>query len=238
VKILVVTSVFPNVKQPTLGVFVRERMFKVAEHCEVKVVAPVPWFPFIRYVKKGYRPLVPYREIQDGIEVLHPRFFNFPGIFKCFDGIFFFLSSLVTVLKLKRCFNFDVIDAHFAYPDGIGAVLLGKLFKKPVSVTVRGTIEKLSKYALRRSQITYALKRVDKVFTVCRALKGVVVGLGIPEDKMTVISNGVDLEKFKKIDRAAARMELKLPLDKKIIISVGGLVERKGFTESSQSCPK
>jgi len=228
-KILVVTSVFPNSEQPTLGVFVRERMFRVARHCELKVVAPVPWFPFIGLIKPGYRPLVPFREVQDGIEVFHPRFFNVPGIFKCLDGFFFFLSALVTVARLRRSFRFDVIDSHFVYPDGLGAVLLGKVFGVPVTITLRGTIRKLSRYMLRRWQIRYALGSAARVFTVCEDLKRAATDLGIPSGHVEVVPNGVDLAKFRRVAREGARRELGLPAEGPILISVGGLVARKGF---------
>lgn len=237
-RILVVTSVFPNGKQPALGVFVRERMFKVAGRCELKVVAPVPWFPFARFLRKGYRPSVPYREIQDGIEVYHPRFFNVPGFFKCLDGVFFFLSSLVTLFKIKKDFDFDLIDSHFAYPDGLGAVLLGKAFNRPVTVTVRGTLRKLARYRLRRAQIRYALDGAAKVFTVCEDLKRAVTELGIDGLKVEVVPNGVDADKFRPMDKAAARVELGLPPDRPILISVGGLVERKGFHRVIEVLPE
>lgn len=228
-KVLVVTSVFPNSAQPTLGVFVRERMSRVAQQCELKVVAPVPWFPFASRLKPGYRPAVPYREVQNGIEVLHPRFFNVPGIFKCLDGLFFALSSLVTVLRLRRTFRFDLIDSHFAYPDGFGAVLLGRLIGVPVTITVRGTIRKLSQYVLRRIQIIYALRNAARVFTVCADLKQAVVDLGVDDAHVEVVANGVDIYKFRPVEQAIARRELGLPAERKIIVSVGGLVERKGF---------
>lgn len=237
-KILVVTSVFPNSVQPTLGVFVRERMFRVAQSCELKVVAPVPWFPFSRYLKPGYRPLVPFREVQEGIDVFHPRFFNFPGFFKCLDGLFFFLSSLISVLRIRRSFRFDLIDAHFAYPDGFGAVLLGIVFRVPVTITVRGTIHRLSKYLLRRVQIVFALNRAARVFTVCNDLKMKVVNLGIEDGHVEVVANGIDIDKFQPINQREARLNLGLPLDRKIIISVGGLVERKGFHRVIDALPE
>ena len=228
-KILVATSVFPNSKQPTLGIFVKERMFNAAKHCELKVIAPVPWFPFIRYLKKDYRPRVPYLEIQDGIEIYHPRFFSVPRFFKCLDGFFFFISSITTALNLNKNFKFDIIDSHFVYPDGFGAVLLGKFFRRPVTITIRGTIKKLLKYPLVAIQIKYALKKTIRVFAVCNELKEVVTGLGIPEEKTVVIPNGVDVGKFRHVEKLRARSELGIPADKKIIVSVGGLVERKGF---------
>jgi teichuronic acid biosynthesis glycosyltransferase TuaC len=237
-KILVVTSVFPNPAQPTLGVFVRERMFKVARHCELKVVAPVPWFPFINLVKKGYRPNVPYFEMQEGIEVYHPRFFNIPRFFKFLDGFFFFLSTVATIRKIRKEFDFDLLDAHFAYPDGTGAILLGKFFKKPVIITIRGTIRKLARFPLIRRQIRYALNNAAKIFAVCNDLKNAVVELGISPEKVVVMPNGVDIDKFRPVDRLVARRELGLQRDRKILISVGGLVERKGYHRIIAALPE
>jgi teichuronic acid biosynthesis glycosyltransferase TuaC len=237
-KILVVTSVFPNTAQPTLGVFVRERMFKVARHCELKVVAPVPWFPFINLVKKGYRPNVPYLEMQEGIEVYHPRFFNIPRFFKFLDGFCFFLSSVATIRKIRKEFDFDLLDAHFAYPDGVGAVFLGKCFRKPVTITVRGTIRKLARFHLILRQMRYALNNAARIFAVCNDLKNAVTDLGISQEKVVVVPNGVDIDKFKPVDRLAARRELSLPMDSKVLISVGGLVERKGFHRIIAALPE
>ena len=55
---------------------------------------------------------MPEVEIQDGIKVYHPKFFNFPGFLKYLDGIFFFFSSILTLCKVKERFDFDIIDAH------------------------------------------------------------------------------------------------------------------------------
>lgn len=228
-KILVLTTVFPNCKQPALGTFVRERMFRVAKECNLKVVAPVPWFPFARYLKPNYRPIVPRKEIQEGVEIYHPRFFSVPGVLKCLDGLFFFLSLLYPLKRIGKDFDFDIIDAHFSYPEGLGAILLARFFKRPVTITLRGTIVPLSKYLLRRVQIIYALRKATKVFSVSNSLKEKAVSLGIESSKILPIPNGVDMDKFYPMPKDEARQELGLPLDKKIIISVGGLVKRKGF---------
>jgi hypothetical protein len=196
-------------RQPTLGVFVRERMFRLAGRCALKVVAPVAWFPFASLMRKDYRPSVPYMEIQDGIEVYHPKFLSVPGLFKCLDGFFFFLFSASTVHRIRKGFDFDIIDAHFVYPDGLGAVLLGKLFGRPVSITVRGTIRKLARYALRKMQIRYALRNARKVFAVCGDLKEAALEAGAPA--VTVVGTGIGIEKFRPIEKAAARKARGLP---------------------------
>ena len=236
-KILVLTSVFPNHKQPGLGVFVRERMFKVAEQCELKVVAPVAWFPLIRLLRKNYRPIVAFHEIQNGIEVFHPKFFNIPRYFKFLDGFFFFLCSLYTLRTIRKTFDFDVIDAHFTYPDGFGAVLLGKYFRRPVTITVRGTIRKFSRTASIRPLVKYALQNAAQVFAVCEDLRQAAIEAGGYPDNIEVIANGVDNAKFFRVDQASARQALQLDLTRKIIISVGGLTERKGFHRIIEQLP-
>jgi glycosyltransferase involved in cell wall biosynthesis len=52
--------------------------------------------------------------------------------------------------------------------------------------------------------------------------------MGIPATKIRIISNGFDDKIFKPISQNDARQKLGLPLKKKIIISVGSLVEIKG----------
>jgi glycosyltransferase involved in cell wall biosynthesis len=67
------------------------------------------------------------------------------------------------------------------------------------------------------------------VFAVADSLRQLALRLGVPEARTRVVGNGVDVAKFHPVERAAARRELGLPADAPVLISVGGLVERKGF---------
>jgi glycosyltransferase involved in cell wall biosynthesis len=67
------------------------------------------------------------------------------------------------------------------------------------------------------------------VITVSGALRDVAISLGADPGRVQVIGNGIDLSKFVPLPRAEARARLKLPLDAKILVTVGTLVERKGF---------
>ncbi len=238
-KVLVFTTAYPNEQQPNLGVFVRERMSRVAEYCEIKVVAPVPFFPGAGFLKKKYRARPPYREFQEGIEILHPRFFLIPRFCKGLDGVFLFLSSLWTVFGLRRRFDFDLIDAHFAYPDGFAAILLGRAVRRPVTITLRGTINRLIHYPVRGMLLKWALKRADRVFSVSRYLIDLALenGADLTEDRVRVIPNGVDTEKFSLLDKISCRKDLDLPLEAPVIVSVGGLVERKGHHRVMEILP-
>ncbi|NJE47937.1 glycosyltransferase, partial [Thermococcus sp. GR7] len=53
--------------------------------------------------------------------------------------------------------------------------------------------------------------------------------LGIPEHKLVIVPNGVDIDKFKMHNHEDCRRKLELPSNKKIIFSLGNLIERKGF---------
>ena len=228
-RILTTTQVFPSSAHPLHGVFVRERMARVARMHEVKAVVPMPYFPGSELLRPGYRPRAAPHGWQAGIETWYPRYFNIPRYLKVMDGFWYALSALATVRRVRRTFDFDVIDAHFAYPDGVGAALLALWFRKPFVITLRGTIGKYSRLGWGRHQLAWALGRATRIISVCGYLKEKAVCLGIPESKIHVIPNGVDVGRFYPVDRAEARRELGLPPDAKVIVSVGHIVERKGF---------
>ncbi|RLA18466.1 MAG: glycosyltransferase family 4 protein, partial [Gammaproteobacteria bacterium] len=175
---------------------------------------------------------------QSGITIYHPRFFSIPVLFRASDGFFMALGSLLTLYRLKKEFGFNLIDSHFAFPDGYAATLLGQWFRVPVTITLRGTEVPLSKITARKAKILVALKRATRVFSVSNSLKSHVVSLGAEAEKVRVVGNGVDLEKFNPIDRREARKQLKIPVDVKVLISVGGLVERKGFHRVIEVLPE
>ena len=65
-RLLVLSSLFPSASQPTAGLFIRERMFRVAESLPIVVVAPQPWFPLqglVRLIRPHFRPKAPAFEV-------------------------------------------------------------------------------------------------------------------------------------------------------------------------------
>lgn len=240
-RLLVFTTVFPHAGQPGLGLFIRERMFRVGQVLPLVVVAPVPWFPLqglVRRWRPHFRPPAPYYESHEGFEIYHPRFLSVPGGFKSLDGLLLAISSLLPLWQLKKRFDFQVIDAHFAYPDGYAAALLGRWLKAPVTITVRGTESRLARDSRFRQLLSKALQRVRRVFCVSESLKNLAKDLGIEEHKIRVIPNGVDTEKFTPLSRSKAREVLGLPLDIPVLVTVGALVERKGFHRVIELFPR
>lgn len=228
--IAVFTILFPHPGQPRAGLFIRERMFRVAGRLPLIVIAPVPWFPLqglIRRWRPHFRPPAPRREVQQGIVVEHPRYLSFPGIFKGLDGLCLALGALPTCWRRRH--EIGVIDAHFAYPDGLAATWLGHWLGKPVTVTLRGTEVPHARHPGRRRQVQRTLSRADWVFAVSASLKQLAVELGRPAERIEVVGNGVDITRFQPVDKQGARLRYRIPAAARCLITVGGLVERKGF---------
>ena len=139
-----------------------------------------------------------------------------------------FLGALTAGRRLHRQFAFDLIDAHYVYPDGFAAILLGKILKIPVVVSARGTdINVFPSFRLIRPLIRWTLEQAKGLIAVSSALKDRMVRLGAPADKIRVIPNGIDVERFEPIDRCEARRSLGIPITGALIVSVGSLVPAK-----------
>lgn len=230
-RIVVFSSLYPSAAQPNAGLFIRERMRRVAQHRPVVVVSPRPWFPgqgLIRRLHPHYRPMPGRMEQQEGLCVHFPRFLALPGVLRGLDGWFMALGSYLLLRRLKRE-GYNLIDAHFAYPDGYAACLLGRWLGLPVCVTLRGTEVPHSRKPHLRSKLQAVFRRAQRVIAVSDSLLKLAVSLGLPADKGVVIGNGVDSTRFQPVDRDAARARYGLPEEAQVLITVGALVERKGF---------
>lgn len=231
-KILVFTSLFPNHLEPDFGVFVKNRMVHVnlVPGCEVVIVAPVPFCPPWRMLGKWFRySQIKRHEVISGVDVYHPRYLLIPKVSMLFHGLFMFLFSMGLVRMLHKKMGFDIIDAHYIYPDCLAGVLLGRWLKLPVCVSARGTdINDFPKFRTIRPMIKYTLSAAGQVISVCGALKDAMVKLGCPGKKINVIPNGIAVDRFYVTEQKVARRSLGLLENQKIIFSVGGLIPRKG----------
>lgn len=101
----------------------------------------------------------------------------------------------------------DILHAHSPVLNAIPAVRVGQRLGLPVVYEIRAfwedaavdhgtTVEGSLRYRMTRNLETWALKRVDHATTICEGLRADIVARGIPEDKVTVIPNAVDIESF------------------------------------------
>jgi glycosyltransferase involved in cell wall biosynthesis len=137
-------------------------------------------------------------------------------------------EALLPVLrKISAHFPFDVIAAEFFWPDGPAAAILARKLGLPFSVKARGSdIHDWAGRAGIGEQIVAAGRDADGLLAVSAAMKQSMVALGLPGDRIRVHHTGVDLDRFRPLDRAAAKRQLGVagPL----IVTIGTLIRRKG----------
>jgi glycosyltransferase involved in cell wall biosynthesis len=240
VDLIVFSTLFPSSARPGAGLFIRERMFRVARALSLAVISPQPWFPgqsLIRRFRPDYRPQAPFLEMQQGVPVYHPRYLALPGLLRRGDGWSMAFACCSLVRKLKRQ-GARLIDAHFLYPDGDAATRLGRWLDLPVTVTLRGTEQPHSRKPELRPRLQRTLQSAARIVSVSDSLRRLAIELGADPDRCEVVGNGVDLSRFEPLDRAVTRAKLGIPADARVLISVGGLVERKGMHRVIDCLPR
>ena len=230
-RLLTYTTLYPHAGAPNTGIFVENRLRHLVATGEAQsvVLAPTPIVP--RFAMRnpewakwaGAHPV----EVRHGLRVEHPEYVLLPKGMNVAPRLLYPASARALARLLRAGHQFDLIDAHYAYPDGVVAAWLARRFKLPVTITARGSdVTELPAFRVPRRLIRGAFDAADAVITVSTGLRDAVIALGIPPEKVVVLRNGVDLDAFRPVDRPAARAAL--GFSRPTLLSVGHLIERKG----------
>lgn len=232
-RILTFTTLYPNAVWPQFGIFVETRLRKLVASggLSARVVAPCPWFPFRnpQFGKYAAFARIPRIEERHGLAIDHPRYPTIPK-FGMNVAPYLLFAGVLPLLRRQIASgqDFQVIDAHYMYPDGVAAVMLGLALDRPVVVTCRGSdINEISKYRLPRRQIRWAAKRAAAIVTVSEGLRERLCALGIQGTHVRVLRNGVDLDVFRPVERPLTQAR-RAPPGWHVLVSVGNLVCLKG----------
>ena len=137
------------------------------------------------------------------------------------------LGSLVEAWKP------DILHAHSPALNGVAASNVGRARGIPVVYEMRALWEDAAvdhgtsreggvRYTATRAMESHVLKRADAVTTICRGLWNDIVGRGIPENKVTVIPNAVDVEKFSTARGRDADLAKKLTVESAEVVGFIG----------------
>jgi teichuronic acid biosynthesis glycosyltransferase TuaC len=243
-RLLTFSTLYPNAAQPNHGVFVENRLRHLVASGEVvsTVLAPVPYFPkgraFAGLAERfGWQDYagVPAQELRHGLAVHHPRYPVIPRVGMNLAPSLLFRAAARALRRLVEAgLEFDAIDAHYFYPDGVAAVRLGQVFGKPVVITARGSdITQLAHFSTPRRMIQAAIGHAAALVSVSAALGEGLVELGAPRGKVHVLRNGIDTAMFRPMDRTLSRGVL--GVSGRVLVSVGGLIARKGHDRTIQA---
>ncbi len=230
-RVLVLSTLFPNSIRPLFGTFVERQTLGLAARgdVEVQIVVPrgLPPAPFDRHSRYHSDATLPVREDWQGIPLYRPRFLHLPKIGARYDARVMVRALLPILREIKRDFAFDVIAAEYFFPDGSAAVELGRKLGVPVSIKARGSdINLWGHRADTGPQVVAAGKAADGMLAVSAAMKREMVALGMAENKIRVHYTGVDRALFYVRDRTQAKQ--KLGITGPLIVTVAPLIERKG----------
>jgi glycosyltransferase involved in cell wall biosynthesis len=224
-RVLTLSTLFPDAERPTFGVFVERQTLELARAgAEVEVVCGVgapPW-PLALHRHYGRARRLPREERWKGLRVHRPLFRVLPGLPA---GSARALAA--AVLPLVRELRPEVIDAEFFWPDGVAAMHLSRATGIPFSIKARGSdIHFWGRQTTIRRQIVEAAKAAHGLLAVSVALKGSMTELGMPAEKIRVHYTGIDLDRFRPADRAAAKAALSV--EGPLLVSAGALIALKG----------
>lgn len=199
INVLVLSRNYPSTILPLLGSWVKDWTISTLGPCEVRVVAPVPYFPPLPgpYGFRRFRE-VPAQEWRDGIQVSHPRFFTGPGYTTHnFDAQTYYWGISKTIDRLWQESPFDIIHAHFIYPDGVVGARIARRYGVPLVITEHAFWHPwLDQYPRVRKQAVAAAHSSAFHIAVSQSVHRSISRFTGENERLRVIPVGVDMEQF------------------------------------------
>ncbi|MCE5213549.1 MAG: glycosyltransferase [Methanobacterium sp.] len=231
-KIGVITSAYPEFEDDPHGIFVHRLMREISKKGhEVYVIAPfagektqynlegVNVERFNYFYPKRYQRLAGRAGMIDNVK---------EGTLVKFQVLTFLFYNII--YSLRKLNNMDIIHVQWPIPNGLGALFLKKLYGIPYINTIHGEEVHLSKHYHLLFALRWLVNNSSKTITNSTATRKFSIDAGLDGEKIDVISFGVDTEFFRPLD---------VYKDEKIfqILSVGYLIERKGFEYLIRAMP-
>lgn len=153
------------------------------------------------------------------------------------------------ILKFAQNKQPDIIHAHSPLLCGFPALKAAKKLKIPVVYEVRAlwedaavdlgrTKEGSLRYFLTQGLETRLLKKVDAVVVICDGLKKEFVRRGIAAEKIYIVPNGVDAEKFKPLSKNSDLLK-QYGLQNKVVLGfIGSFYKYEGLSLLIEAMPK
>ena len=231
-KIGVITSAYPDYEDDPHGIFVHRLMKEIAKKGhEVHVLAPYTGGE-TEYTLEGVHV--------ERFHYFYPRRFEkLSGRAGMIDNVkegflvkiqvltFLFFNLIHSILKLRKM---DVVHVQWPIPNGLGAIFLKKIYGIPYINTIHGEEVHLSKRYHLLFALRWLVNNSSKTITNSTATRKFCLEAGLDGDKIEVIPFGVDTDFFRPLD---------VYKDETIfqILSVGYLIERKGFEYLIRAMP-
>jgi teichuronic acid biosynthesis glycosyltransferase TuaC len=230
-RVLTLSTLFPNRAEPVLGRFVERQTLGLAARpgVEVEVLAPIglPIWPLSLHPHYAARARLPHEEQREGLRVHRPRYTVWPKLGESRTPAAMARALLPRLREIRARFPFEIVDAEFFWPDGPAAAALARALGVPFSIKARGSdIHLWGARADTGPQVIAAGRAADGMLAVSEAMKRDMIALGLPEERIGVHYTGIDADLFVPVDRAEAKRSA--GIEGPLIVTAGALNGRKG----------
>jgi glycosyltransferase involved in cell wall biosynthesis len=207
-RVLVLSRAYPNNVLSYLGLWVHRLVRQLTAHCDLKVIAPVPFAPPIPGASEYTRFRRIIRHADDGdVETWHPRLLVGPGrSLYASEALAYYLAARGTADRLRRSFPFDLIHAHFSYPDGVAGALLARHYGVPLIITEHAPWRPnwMDRSRIVRTQAVWAVRRSTFVIAVSTSVRTTIAEFTGSTAGIRVIPIGVDGSLFTSASNGSA----------------------------------
>lgn len=244
--LLIITNLFPTPADHERGIFTLQLVKRLQKHANVTVVCPLPWFPKINLLnnikvfnKWSTFSNVPLKYVIDGVEVHSPKYILLPKISENIHDKLMMAGIIRYVRKLHKNIHFDAVNSQWLYPDSVAAGKITKKLQIPHIPTGLGCDVNLDIYQpVKGNKILDMLHHSRAITVVSNGLKEELIKNNIENNKITVIPNGIDIDKFKILNKDECRKNLNIPKEQSVILYVGRLSEEKNVSTLIKAASK
>ncbi|HVR91570.1 MAG TPA: glycosyltransferase [Novosphingobium sp.] len=234
IRVLCLSTLFPNVARPGFGRFVARQAEALAARGDIDLtvinpIARAPW-PLGVLLGNAAERAVPEREVWHGVTVHRPRFVHIPQFGAPWNPGLIRRGVMPLAHRLHAEQPFDLVDAQFFYPDGPAAARIARALGLPLSIKARGSdIHYWGTRGFARRRMLAAAEQAVGLLAVSEALKRDMIALGMPADRIAMHYTGLDHELYRiEVHAAETRDEFGFSRDSPLLASVGNLVPLKG----------
>lgn len=116
-------------------------------------------------------------------------------------------ATAARMLRVVQDFRPDLVHAHSPILTALPSLYVARRSRLPFVYEVRATWEDAAvdhgstragsaRYRMSRALETFVVCRADHVTTICEGLRTELIGRGVSSSRLTVIPNGVDIDRF------------------------------------------
>ena len=221
--LLIICNDFPDINNIfNKNIFIKDQIEYLKKYYnKVYIVVPLPFF-FELIRKRKYKNYA-----FDNVKIFFVKYFNILPFYFIFSSIWEYLEyfQIINFIK-KNQLNFNLIHCHNTWPTCVLGIKIKEKTHIPLVLTEHSS-------ALYNKVISHKNKKILKIWEKCDAIIRVspdikkIEKFGIDKKKLYYIPNGYNEKKFYVINKKRCRDILKIPYNKKILISIGNLVKEK-----------